>query len=35
MVYLGRERQAIAIDSEWLVFKIVGDKVDSYTLVRD
>jgi hypothetical protein len=33
--YLGRERQAIAIDSEWLVFKIVGDKVDSYTLVRD
>jgi hypothetical protein len=33
--YLGRERQAIAIDSEWLVFKIVDDKVDSYALVRD
>lgn len=33
--YLGRERQAIAIDSEWLAFKIVGDKVDSYVLVRD
>jgi hypothetical protein len=33
--YLGRERQAIAIDSEWLVFKIVGNKVDSYALVRD
>ena len=33
--YLGRERQAIAIDSEWLVFKIVDSKVDSYALVRD
>jgi len=33
--YLGRERNAIGIDSEWLVFKTKNNIVQSYTLVRD
>ena len=33
--YLGRERNALGMDSEWLVFKVNNDIVKSYHLVRD
>lgn len=33
--YLGRERNPIGIDSEWLVIKLNSDKVESFHIVRD
>jgi hypothetical protein len=33
--YLGRERNPIGIDSEWLVFKVNYGKIQSFNIVRD
>ena len=33
--YLGRERNIVGIDSEWLVIKLKEDKVELFSLVND